>query len=60
MCPGSPQGFLRAQRQARTWLGFVCGGQGNEGLLPSAGAQAWLMRLQRDPLRCLFCFWLLL
>lgn len=45
---GPPQGACGAQRQARTWLGVVSGGQGKEGLLPSVGAQVQFTRLQRD------------
>ena len=52
-CPQSPE-------TAKDLAGICLWRAGNEGLLPSAGVQAWLMRLQRDPLGCLFCFWLLL
>lgn len=59
-CSGPPKVPSRAQKQAKTWLRFVSGGQGKGALLSSAGVQARSTRLQRDPLGCFFCFWFLL
>ena len=47
--PVEPRG-----RQGPGW------GSSLEVLLPSAGAQVWLARLQRGPLGIFLCFWLLL
>ena len=60
MCPGPFPRCPQSPETGRDLAGICLWRAGKQGLLPSAGAQARLMRLQRDLLGCLFCFWLLL